>query len=64
MTTQVGNIVYQVSMDVAQLLTAQRQVNDRLAGLERGMDRADMATRRLEKSMSSLSAIASQGNRI
>ncbi|CDG20010.1 putative Gp21 [Xenorhabdus poinarii G6] len=56
---QVGNIVYQVSMDVAQLLTAQRQVNDRLDGLERGMGRADMATRRLEKSMSSLSVIAS-----
>ncbi|MGJ0628619.1 tape measure protein [Xenorhabdus bovienii] len=56
---QVGNIVYQVSMDVAQLLTAQRQVNDRLDGLERGMGRADMATRRLEKSMSSLSIVAS-----
>ncbi|CDG95570.1 putative Gp21 [Xenorhabdus bovienii str. puntauvense] len=56
---QVGNIVYQVSMDVAQLLTAQRQVNDRLDGLERGMGRADMATRRLEKSMSSLSMVAS-----
>ncbi|CBJ80367.1 putative Gp21 [Xenorhabdus bovienii str. Jollieti] len=56
---QVGNIVYQVSMDVAQLLTAQRQVNDRLDGLERGMGRADMATRSLGKSMSSLSMVAS-----
>ncbi|WP_086114238.1 tape measure protein, partial [Xenorhabdus beddingii] len=55
---QVGNIVYQVSMDVAQLLTAQRQVNERLDGLERGMGRADAATRKLNSSMSSLSAVA------
>ncbi|MEQ1977610.1 hypothetical protein [Xenorhabdus sp. SGI240] len=27
---QVGNIVYQVSMDVARLLTAQRQLDSRL----------------------------------
>ncbi|MBE8597925.1 tape measure protein [Xenorhabdus sp. BG5] len=55
---RVGNIVYQVSMDVAQLLTAQRQVNERLDRMELGMDRANVATKRLSSSMSSLSAIA------
>ncbi|WP_340617464.1 tape measure protein [Xenorhabdus entomophaga] len=55
---RVGNIVYQVSMDVAQLLTAQRQVNERLDRMELGMDRANVATKRLSSSMSSLTAIA------
>ncbi|WP_416777505.1 tape measure protein [Xenorhabdus budapestensis] len=55
---RVGNIVYQVQMDVAQLLTAQHQVNSRMNDLERSMGRADIATRRLNSSMSSLSAVA------
>ncbi|MGJ7268781.1 hypothetical protein ABM031_09660 [Morganella morganii] len=33
--TQVGEIVYQVQMDVAQLLTSQRQLDQRLRSTER-----------------------------
>jgi len=55
---QVGNIVYQVQMDVNQLLTAQRQVNGRLDRLEGGFDNTTRAVNNTEKSMLSLSGVA------
>lgn len=55
---QVGNIVYQVQMNVNQLLTAQRQVNDRLDRLEGGFDNTTRAVNNTEKSMLSLSGVA------
>lgn len=55
---QVGNIVYQVQMNVNQLLTAQRQVNDRLDRLEGGFDNTTRAVNSTEKSMLSLSGVA------
>lgn len=35
---QVGNIVYQVQMDVANLIEAQRKVNERLEKMSGGAD--------------------------
>ncbi|MFV8852409.1 tape measure protein [Serratia fonticola] len=55
---QVGNIIYQVQMDVNQLLTAQRQVNGRLDRLEGGFDNTTRAVNNTEKSMLSLSGVA------
>ncbi|WP_447871984.1 tape measure protein [Serratia fonticola] len=55
---QVGNIVYQVQMNVNQLLTAQRQVNDRLDRLEGGFNNTTRAVNNTEKSMLSLSGVA------
>lgn len=55
---QVGNIVYQVQMNVNQLLTAQRQVNDRLDRLESGFDDTTRSVNNTEKSMLSLSRVA------
>lgn len=55
---QVGNIVYLVQMNVNQLLTAQRQVNDRLDRLEGGFDNTTRAVNNTEKSMLSLSGVA------
>lgn len=43
---QVGNIVYQVQMDVAELIEAQRKVNDRLDKMGSNFDRASGAATR------------------
>ena len=45
---QVGNIVYQVQMDVAELIEAQRKVNDRLDKMGSNFDRASGAVSRFE----------------
>ncbi|HFO0269390.1 TPA: hypothetical protein ACHICZ_000712 [Enterobacter asburiae] len=37
---QVGNIVYQVQMDVANLIEAQRKVNERLEKMSGGASKA------------------------
>lgn len=51
----VGEIVYQVQMDVAQLLTSQRQLDQRLRNMEGGFNRTTTAVNGTERSMSSLS---------
>ncbi|QIC11974.1 tape measure protein [Morganella morganii] len=56
--TQVGEIVYQVQMDVAQLLTSQRQLDQRLRSMEGGFNRTTNAVNGTERSMSSLSRVA------
>lgn len=55
---QVGEIVYQVQMDVAQLLTSQRQLDQRLRSVEGGFNRTTTAVNGTERSMSSLSRVA------
>ncbi|MDE9540396.1 tape measure protein [Xenorhabdus bovienii] len=55
---QVGNIVYQVSMDVAQLLTAQRQVDERLNRMEQGFNQTGRSVQGAEKALSSISKVA------
>ncbi|MGJ0579231.1 tape measure protein [Xenorhabdus bovienii] len=55
---QVGNIVYQVSMDVAQLLTAQRQVDERLNRMEQGFNQTGRAVQGAERALSSVSKVA------
>lgn len=55
---QVGEIVYQVQMDVAQLLTSQRQLDQRLRNMEGGFDRTTTAVNGTERSMASLSRVA------
>ncbi|SPX92951.1 Phage-related minor tail protein [Morganella morganii] len=55
---QVGEIVYQVQMDVAQLLTSQRQLDQRLRNMEGGFNRTTTAINGTERSMSSLSRVA------
>ncbi|KVJ44726.1 tape measure protein [Enterobacter cloacae] len=45
---QVGNIVYQVQMDVAELIEAQRKVNDRLDKMGSNFDRASGSVNRFE----------------
>lgn len=54
----VGEIVYQVQMDVAQLLTSQRQLDQRLRNMEGGFNRTTTAVNGTERSMSSLSRVA------
>ncbi len=54
----VGEIVYQVQMDVAQLLTSQRQLDQRLRSMEGGFDRTTTAVNGTERSMASLSRVA------
>lgn len=56
--TQVGEIVYQVQMDVAQLLASQRQLDQRLRNMEGGFNRTTTAVNGTERSMSSLSRVA------
>lgn len=56
--TQVGEIVYQVQMDVAQLLTSQRQLDQRLRSMEGGFNRTTTAVNGTERSMASLSRVA------
>lgn len=54
----VGEIVYQVQMDVAQLLTSQRQLDQRLRSMEGGFDRATRSVNDTENAMFSLSKAA------
>ena len=54
----VGEIVYQVQMDIAQLLTSQRQLDQRLRNMEGGFNRTTTAVNSTERSMSSLSRVA------
>lgn len=56
--TQVGEIVYQVQMDVAQLLTSQRQLDQRLRSMEGGFDRTTRSVNETESAMFSLSKAA------
>ncbi|EDU0974134.1 tape measure protein [Salmonella enterica subsp. enterica serovar Anderlecht] len=55
---QVGEIVYQVQMDVAQLLTAQQQVNDRLDKMDAGFNKTSRAASGADHSFASLSKTA------
>ncbi|MEX6095137.1 tape measure protein [Morganella morganii] len=54
----VGEIVYQVQMDVAQLLTSQRQLDQRLRNMEGGFDRTTRSINDTENAMFSLSKAA------
>ncbi len=54
----VGEIVYQVQMDVAQLLTSQRQLDQRLRSMEGGFDRTTRSVNDTENAMFSLSKAA------
>jgi len=57
---QVGNIVYQVQMDVAELIEAQRKVNDRLDKMGGNFDRASASVSRFEGALNKVGvAIAS-----
>ncbi|MCM7332698.1 tape measure protein [Enterobacter roggenkampii] len=57
---QVGNIVYQVQMDVAELIEAQRKVNDRLDKMGSNFDRASGSVSRFEGALNKVGvAIAS-----
>ncbi|MDF6269951.1 tape measure protein [Escherichia coli] len=57
---QVGNIVYQVQMDVAELIEAQRKVNDRLDKMGGNFDRASASASRFEGALNKVGiAIAS-----
>ncbi|MDU3899252.1 MAG: phage tail tape measure protein, partial [Enterobacter sp.] len=53
---QVGNIVYQVQMDVANLIEAQRKVNERLEKMNGG---AAKAAKSLDQLQTSISRVAS-----
>ncbi|AVD60393.1 tape measure protein [Morganella morganii] len=55
---QVGEIVYQVQMDVAQLLTSQRQLDQRLRNMEGGFNRTTTSVNGTERSMAALSRVA------
>lgn len=54
---QVGNIVYQVEMEVSKLIEAQRQVDSRLDKMEEGFNKSAKSADRLETSMSKLGAV-------
>lgn len=58
MATNVGEIVYQVQMDVAQLLTSQREITTRLNEMDRGFDRTSRSVQGAEQSMFSFSKAA------
>ena len=49
---QVGNIVYQVQMDVANLIEAQRKVNERLEKMNSGVSKAASKFDELQTSIS------------
>lgn len=55
---QVGNIIYEIEMDVANLITAQRQVEERLNNLDRGFARTSQSVQRAESAFSSLTDVA------
>ncbi len=56
---QVGNIVYEIEMNVARLIEGQRQVNDRLNKLDQGFNSTAKSVGNAEKSFSSLTKVAS-----
>lgn len=56
---QVGNIVYEVEMNVAKLIEGQRQVNDRLNKLDQGFNNTAKSVGNAEKSFSSITKVAS-----
>lgn len=58
MSENVGNIYYEIDMDVRGLLIAQQQVNRRLDSLESGFDGTTRAVSGTERSMSGLSKVA------
>lgn len=51
---QLGNIVYEVELEVAKLIEAQREVNNRLDKMSVGADKAGNSVDRLEKKTDSL----------
>lgn len=55
---QVGNIVYEIEMNVARLIEGQRQVNDRLNKLGQGFNSTAKSAGNAEKSFSSLTRVA------
>lgn len=55
---QVGNIVYEIEMNVARLIEGQRQVNDRLNKLDQGFNSTAKSAGNAEKSFSSLTRVA------
>ncbi|OVZ73045.1 tape measure protein [Yersinia intermedia] len=55
---QVGNIVYQVEMEVGKLITSQQQVNSRLDQMEGKFNSTAKSVDRAEKSFLSLSRVA------
>ncbi|MBB6722289.1 tape measure protein [Proteus mirabilis] len=55
---QVGEIVYQVQMDVEQLLTSQRQLEQRLNRMDSSFNRTSQSVNNTERSMLSLSKVA------
>lgn len=54
----VGEIVYQVQMDVEQLLTSQRQLEQRLNRMDSSFNRTSQSVNNTERSMQSLSKVA------
>ncbi|MFS3627242.1 tape measure protein, partial [Proteus mirabilis] len=54
----VGEIVYQVQMDVEQLLTSQRQLEQRLNRMDSSFNRTSQSVNNTERSMLSLSKVA------
>lgn len=54
----VGEIVYQVQMDVQQLLTSQRQLEQRLNRMDSSFNRTSQSVNNTERSMLSLSKVA------
>ena len=57
MAENVGNIYYEIDMDVRGMLSAQQQVNRRLDSLESGFDSTTRAVAGTESSMSGLSKV-------
>ncbi|MGE4935026.1 tape measure protein [Yersinia enterocolitica] len=55
---EIGSIVYQVQMEVGQLILAQQQVSGRLDKLERNFDSTSKSANNTEKSFFSLSKVA------
>lgn len=55
----VGEIVYQVQMDVRQLLTSQQQLEQRLNRMDSSFNRTSQSVNNTERSMQSLSKVAS-----
>ncbi|HEK2837689.1 TPA: tape measure protein [Proteus mirabilis] len=55
----VGEIVYQVQMDVRQLLTSQQQLEQRLNRMDSSFNRTSQSVNNTERSMLSLSKVAS-----
>lgn len=55
---QVGEIVYQVQMDVQQLLTSQQQLEQRLNRMDSSFNQTSQSVNNTERSMQSLSKVA------